>query len=36
VLFADVVGSTSLGEQVDPEAMRSALERFFDAMRGAT
>jgi predicted ATPase/class 3 adenylate cyclase len=34
VLFADVVGSTSLGERVDPEAMRNALERYFDAMRG--
>jgi class 3 adenylate cyclase len=33
VLFADVVGSTSLGERVDPEAMRNALERYFDAMR---
>jgi class 3 adenylate cyclase/tetratricopeptide (TPR) repeat protein len=32
-LFADVVGSTSLGEQVDPEAMRNALERYFAAMR---
>lgn len=32
-LFADVVGSTSLGEQVDPEAMRNALERYFGAMR---
>ena len=33
MLFADIVGSTPLGEQVDPEAMRNALERYFDAMR---
>jgi class 3 adenylate cyclase len=33
VLFAEVVGSTSLGERIDPDAMRSALERYFNAMR---
>src|SRR5439155_13578790 len=31
VLFADLVGSTELGEQ-DPERMRALLERFYDAM----
>jgi class 3 adenylate cyclase/tetratricopeptide (TPR) repeat protein len=33
VLFADVVGSTALGEQLDPETMRSALGRYFSAAR---
>ncbi|MBA2460654.1 MAG: AAA family ATPase [Actinobacteria bacterium] len=32
VLFADLVGSTSLAEQQDPERMRLLLERFYDAM----
>ena len=32
VLFADLVGSTALGEQEDPERMRLLLERFYDAM----
>lgn len=31
VLFADLVGSTALGEQ-DPERTRSLLERFYDTM----
>ncbi len=31
VLFADLVGSTALGEQ-DPERTRALLERFYDAM----
>jgi class 3 adenylate cyclase len=31
VLFADLVGSTELGEQ-DPERTRALLERFYDAM----
>jgi class 3 adenylate cyclase len=31
VLFADLVGSTKLGEQ-DPERTRALLERFYDAM----
>jgi class 3 adenylate cyclase/tetratricopeptide (TPR) repeat protein len=35
VLFADVTGSTSLGEQLDPESLRNVMGRFFDAMRGA-
>ena len=33
ILFADVVGSTSLGEQTDPESTRRMLSRYFDAMR---
>jgi class 3 adenylate cyclase/tetratricopeptide (TPR) repeat protein len=33
VLFADVTGSTALGEQLDPEHMREVLDRFFAAMR---
>ena len=33
VLFADVTGSTSLGEKLDPEALRSLLNRYFEEMR---
>jgi class 3 adenylate cyclase/tetratricopeptide (TPR) repeat protein len=33
VLFADVVGSTALGERLDPETMRAALARYFAASR---
>jgi predicted ATPase/class 3 adenylate cyclase len=33
VLFTDVTGSTSLGEQLDPESLRQVMSRFFDAMR---
>ncbi len=32
VLFADLVGSTALGDQEDPERTRVLLERFYDAM----
>lgn len=32
VLFADVTGSTSLGEQLDPESTRRIMRRYFDAM----
>ena len=32
VVFADLVGSTALGEQQDPERTRIQLERFYDAM----
>jgi class 3 adenylate cyclase/tetratricopeptide (TPR) repeat protein len=35
VVFCDVVGSTTLAEQLDPEAMRAVMTRFFRAMRGA-
>src|SRR5262245_10423189 len=31
ILFADLVGSTRLGEQ-DPERTRAVLDRFYDAM----
>ena len=33
VLFADVTGSTALGEQLDPEAMRSIMARYFTMMK---
>jgi class 3 adenylate cyclase/tetratricopeptide (TPR) repeat protein len=32
VLFTDVTGSTSLGERLDPEALRHVMGRYFDAM----
>src|SRR5438034_6853136 len=35
VLFADVVGSTTIGERLDPEAFREVQQRYFDAMRVA-
>ena len=31
VLFSDLVGSTELGERLDPETMRDALDRYFAA-----
>jgi class 3 adenylate cyclase/tetratricopeptide (TPR) repeat protein len=33
VLFADVIGSTAIGEGLDPEALREVQQRYFDAMR---
>jgi class 3 adenylate cyclase len=33
VLFADVTGSTALGEQLDPEQLREVMDTFFAAMR---
>ncbi len=33
VVFCDVVGSTALGESIDPEALRAVLARYFDRMR---
>src|SRR5688500_19379536 len=33
VVFCDVTGSTSLGEQLDPESLRSLMSRFFEEMR---
>src|SRR2546423_2771558 len=33
VLFADVTGSTSLGERLDPEHLREVMSSFFEAMR---
>jgi len=32
VLFCDLVGSTALGEQLDPETLRSLLSRSFDTV----
>src|SRR5947199_4463154 len=34
VLFCDVVGSTALGESVDPEALQGLLSRYFERMKG--
>jgi class 3 adenylate cyclase/tetratricopeptide (TPR) repeat protein len=33
VVFADVTGSTALGEQLDPESLRHVMQRFFEEMR---
>ena len=33
MLFCDVVGSTSLGESVDPEALQRLLARYFERMK---
>src|SRR5581483_5029973 len=33
-LFCDLTGSTALGEQTDPEALRALLARYFERMRG--
>ena len=33
VIFTDLVGSTALGERLDPETLRELLDRYFDAMR---
>jgi class 3 adenylate cyclase/tetratricopeptide (TPR) repeat protein len=35
ILFADVIGSTELGERLDPESLRQVMTRYFDAMRTA-
>ena len=32
VIFADLTGSTALGERLDPEDMRGVLERFFETL----
>jgi len=32
ILFADVIGSTDLGEQLDPERLRALLQEYFAAM----
>ena len=34
ILFTDVVGSTELGERLDPERLQALLGRYFDAARG--
>ena len=33
MLFCDVVGSTALGESVDPEALQAILARYFERMK---
>ena len=33
ILFTDVTGSTSLGEQLDPESLREIMARYFASMR---
>jgi class 3 adenylate cyclase/tetratricopeptide (TPR) repeat protein len=33
VLFCDLAGSTSLGESLDPEALRTLLARYFERMK---
>ena len=33
VVFCDVVGSTALGESIDPEALRTLLARYFGRMK---
>jgi class 3 adenylate cyclase/tetratricopeptide (TPR) repeat protein len=33
ILFCDVTGSTQLGEQLDPEALRALLARYFERMK---
>ena len=35
IVFADLSGSTALGEALDPEALRSVLARYFDVLRTA-
>jgi class 3 adenylate cyclase/tetratricopeptide (TPR) repeat protein len=34
VVFADMAGSTAIGERLDPEALRRVQARYFDAMAG--
>ena len=33
IVFCDVVGSTAMGEALDPESLRRVMQRFFDQMR---
>src|SRR6266545_4318304 len=33
VLFCDITGSTQLGEDTDPEALRALLARYFERMK---
>ncbi len=35
VLFCDVAGSTAMGEQLDPEALRILMSAYFDIARAA-
>ena len=34
VVFCDLAGSTALGEQTDPEALRELLGRYFERISG--
>jgi class 3 adenylate cyclase len=34
IIFADLVGSTVLGESLDAEALRSVTSRYFETMGG--
>src|SRR5690348_2060677 len=34
-LFCDLVGSTAMAEAVDPEAIRAAMDAYYDACRAA-
>ena len=36
VLFADLVGSTALGQDNDPEVVRGVLSVYFERVRGFT
>ncbi len=33
IVFCDLVGSTAMGEALDPEQLRLVTQRYFDAMR---
>ena len=35
MLFADVAGSTALGERLDPESLRRVMARYFDVVRAS-
>ena len=35
IVFCDVVGSTAMGEALDPESLRRVMERYFEAMQAA-
>ncbi len=35
IVFCDVMGSTSLGERLDPESLRRVMSRYFDVARAA-
>jgi class 3 adenylate cyclase len=35
VVFSDLVGSTELGERLDPETVQDALDRYFSAGKDA-
>jgi class 3 adenylate cyclase len=35
IVFCDVVGSTTLGERLDPESLRRVMARYFDTLRAA-